>query len=92
VIDREAAIAKLLTVQQPSSADPFDQLGSSNGRQRRYEEARIDVGDIVTIIGSAIPFGELADPSGAAFSAARRSTTRSSRRTSPQRVKAAGSS
>ena len=40
-----------------------------NKRAGREDQARIDVGDIVTIVGSAIPFGELADPSGAAFSA-----------------------
>ena len=37
----------------------------SRDRGRRYREARIDVGESVTIIGRAMPFGDLADPTAA---------------------------
>jgi hypothetical protein len=67
--DREAAIARLLTVQRP---DPGGDLGGvpagllelgSGGR--RYEEARLEAGDLVTVVGSVLPFGHLEDPGGA---------------------------
>jgi hypothetical protein len=32
------------------------------GGRRRYLEARLEPGDLVTIVGSAVPFGQLADP------------------------------
>jgi hypothetical protein len=41
----------------------MDQRGSSGGR--RYREARLEPGDLVTIIGTALPFGQLEDPDGA---------------------------
>jgi hypothetical protein len=31
---------------------------------RRYREARLEPGDVVTVIGAAVPFGHLADPVG----------------------------
>ena len=31
-------------------------------RRRRYREARIEPGDTITIVGRAVPFGDLADP------------------------------
>ena len=34
-------------------------------RGRRYVEARLEAGDVVTIVGIALPFGHLADPDGA---------------------------
>ena len=34
-------------------------------RGRRYEESRLDVGDTVTVVGTALPFGHLDDPDGA---------------------------
>ena len=40
-------------------------LGGLGGGSRRYVEARIAPGDPVTVIGWALPFGELDDPSGA---------------------------
>lgn len=35
--------------------------GAGSGRCR-YREARLEPGDVVTIVGSAVPFGDLADP------------------------------
>jgi hypothetical protein len=69
-LDREAAIAALLTV-RPAGADgdePGDSLvGGFSGaawarRRRRYREARLAPGDTVTIVGRAFPFSDLADP------------------------------
>jgi hypothetical protein len=63
-LDREAAIAALLTVRQPES-DPLDDVPGGGERGRRYVEARLEAGDEVTIVGTAQPFGHLADPDGA---------------------------
>jgi hypothetical protein len=62
--DRTARIADLLTVRRPdarsivglSASTPW----SSGGRH--YREARIEPGDQVTVVGRALPFGDLADP------------------------------
>jgi hypothetical protein len=62
--DREAAIAALLTVRQPDPDDDGDALGAGE-RGRRYEESRLDVGDTVTVVGTALPFGHLDDADGA---------------------------
>ncbi len=65
---REAAIAALLTVRVPTGEDPVIDGGGGPGgtsRQRDYEEARLEPGDVVTIVGSALPFGHLPDPFGA---------------------------
>jgi hypothetical protein len=72
--DREAQVAALLTV-RPAVDLPGDGLegstlgslaGVSLGSPRRnYEEHRLEPGDVVTIIGSALPFGDLADPASA---------------------------
>jgi hypothetical protein len=65
-LDREAAIAALLTVRpaEPERLDS-DALGSDAGSGRRYREARLEPGDTVTVVGGAVPFGHLEDPSGA---------------------------
>jgi hypothetical protein len=66
-LDREAAIAALLTVKMPELPDPAlgtDRIGAADGR-RHYEEARLEVGDLVTVVGTALPFGHLPDPFGA---------------------------
>jgi len=39
---------------------------AAEGRSRHYEEARVEPGDQVTVLGRALPFGDLADP-GAAY-------------------------
>ncbi len=70
---REALVAELLTV-HPAS-DPFGSDGASaagllggfslgEGR-RHYHEARIEPGQTVTIVGMALPFDQLPDPTGA---------------------------
>src|SRR5688500_13890628 len=70
-LDREAAIAALLTV-RPAAGMGGDDLGDGSmlggfaggaaRRRRRYREARLAPGDAVTVIGRAIPFSDLADP------------------------------
>lgn len=66
--DREAAIAALLTVKLPADETPVVDAGGGSplgGGGRDYEEARLEAGDIVTIVGTALPFGHLPDPFGA---------------------------
>jgi hypothetical protein len=59
--DRETAIAQLLTVHPVEPLDP--RFGMGGGRSgRRFQEARLAPGDPVTIVGRAMPFGDLADP------------------------------
>jgi hypothetical protein len=67
-LDREAAIARLLTV-QPAATSALAVLGGaapgmygSGSRRRRYREARLAPGDAVTIVGRALPFSDLSDP------------------------------
>ena len=68
-VDREAAIAALLTV-RPAGGDDDQAEGSllsgfwagSGGRRRHYREARLAPGDAVTVVGRALPFSDLADP------------------------------
>ena len=64
-LDREAAIAALLTVHQPEPEDPELERGGVGSGGREYEEARLEPGDTVTIVGTALPFGHLPDPTGA---------------------------
>lgn len=73
--DRDAQIAALLTVRPAGSGLPGDDGGRREGfgsgllggaqRSRRYSEARIEPGEIVTVIGRAMPFDQLADPAAA---------------------------
>ncbi len=67
--DREAQIAALLTVQPATGSiddagrSPFSlAVGSGRSRARRYVEARIEPGQIVTVVGRALPFDQLRDP------------------------------
>ncbi len=86
VLDREAAIAALLTVHAPDGGaadEPRGILdggalaalagsaggglgrrmaGARAGRRRHYEERRLAPGDVVTIVGSAVPFRDIDDP------------------------------
>jgi hypothetical protein len=68
--DTQAAIASLLTVHPPVEPDVGGSgggggsLGPATGR-RHYEERRLTPGDVVTIVGSAVPFGDLGDPADA---------------------------
>jgi len=70
--DRESQIAALLTV-QGSSSDPYGRASAGIGSvplsigsgDRHYTEARIDAGDIVTVVGQVVPFVDLTDPTAA---------------------------
>ncbi len=65
-LDREAAIAQLLTVHPPDPNLGVDGLGATGGGgRRRYQEARLVPGDVVTVLGAARPFARIEDPSGA---------------------------
>jgi hypothetical protein len=74
-LGREAAIAALLA--RPEASPDFRPLvilggGAHQGigggdRRRHYREATLSVGDAVTILGRALPFGDLADPAEADF-------------------------
>ena len=60
--DRAAAVAALLTVQQTRSDEVHPLLRDDHRGTRRYREARLGPGDEVTIVGRAMPFGDLSDP------------------------------
>jgi hypothetical protein len=51
-------IAELLTVRRPASVGDYPGL-TDRGGKRRYREARLEPGDEVTIVGRALPFGDL---------------------------------
>jgi len=89
-LDRDAAIAALLTVRSPDGGDSDEPRGILDGGalaaltgsggeghlvagagggagglgtgRRRYEERRLAPGDVVTIVGSVLPFGDIDDP------------------------------
>jgi len=80
VEDREAQIAALLTVRRPadppgegpggessyfSATLGAGGLGLAAPPRRDYEERRLEPGDTVTVVGSALPFGDLDDPAAA---------------------------
>lgn len=58
------AAADLLTVHQPAGWGRPPSLAPGRGR-RSYREQRLEPGDPVTIVGRALPFSDLADPTGA---------------------------
>jgi len=72
---REEQVAALLTVRPatvgvPSDADAAWFGGGLTGlasasRSRRYREARLELGDTVTILGQVLPFDQLPDPAAA---------------------------
>jgi hypothetical protein len=64
--DRDAAVAELLRVRDPDT-DPLRPRHAEGHGQRRYREARLEPGDAVTVVGRALPFGDLPDPAGAAI-------------------------
>jgi hypothetical protein len=61
--DRATAIAALLSI-RPADDDLTHPLlrGVRSGGHRHYREARLVVGDAVTVVGRALPFSDLADP------------------------------
>jgi hypothetical protein len=63
-VDRDAAIARLLTVRDARAVDPrlTSMLGPGH---RSYREARLEPGDIVTVVGFVEPFDQLPDPAAA---------------------------
>ncbi len=65
--DRAELAARLLTVRAPDAlADPALPGAGTGGRD--YEEARIEIGDTITVVGTALPFDQLPDPYGADLS------------------------
>lgn len=61
-LNREALIADLLSPDPPDGGSP---PYASDRSSRQYVESRIEPGDRVTIVGRAMPFGHLSDPSDA---------------------------
>jgi hypothetical protein len=64
--DREQAIAALLQVHNPGLSDR-PAVPRAGDRRRHYHEARLEPGDQVTVVGRALPFGDLSDPVAADF-------------------------
>jgi hypothetical protein len=63
--DRDTRIAELFTVHRPGASSLVGSAGAplSFGRGRRhYREARIEPGDVVTVVGRVLPFADLGDP------------------------------
>lgn len=66
--DREARVADLLTVKDPRDWSLLDRSSvpsATRWDRAHFREARIEPGALVTVIGRALPFSELDDPSGA---------------------------
>jgi hypothetical protein len=65
-LEREAQIAALLTVHEPSTLDGLGLAGFGGSlggdAHRGFVEARLEPGEIVTVIGQVLPFDQLADP------------------------------
>ena len=64
--DRATAIADLLSVHDHDTAS-WPAMLRGRDRRRRYREARLEPGDPITVVGRALPFSDLADPSEADF-------------------------
>ncbi len=72
VVDRDRAIAELLTVRPAATSLPGSEdlpglalaaaVTDLGTRRRSYEERRIEPGDTVTVVGAVVPFGDLPDP------------------------------
>ena len=68
-VDREAQVRELLTVHDARGMSPLE--GAAEGMWsglapgaggRHYAEARLEPGQVVTIVGSALPYRDVADP------------------------------
>ena len=59
--DREAHVAELLTVRQPADRSAWARsVGTPSGdRPARYREARVEPGDVVTVLGRVVRFADL---------------------------------
>ncbi|MEP6639504.1 MAG: hypothetical protein ABJC39_09155 [Chloroflexota bacterium] len=68
-VDAEAAARRLLTVREPDDVTQRPGLRDRRGR-RSYREWRLEPGDVVTVVGRALPFADLADPAAADLGAA----------------------
>lgn len=64
-VDRDAAIAQLLTVHPPEPDPALAGTSAMGSGRRRYREARLEPGDVITVLGAARPYARLEDPSGA---------------------------
>jgi hypothetical protein len=62
--DRAVEVADLLRVHDPAN-ETLVSILLERGGLRAYRETRLEPGDPVTIVGRALPFGDLADPTGA---------------------------
>jgi hypothetical protein len=59
--NQDELVARLLTVRPP-----LERFVAGVGAGRRdYEESRVELGDTVTVVGTALPFDQLPDPGGA---------------------------
>jgi hypothetical protein len=66
--DRASQIAALLTVHQVAGTAELGGLGvlsGTRGASVQYHESRIEPGQLVTVIGQALPFDQLPDPASA---------------------------
>ncbi len=63
-LDRDLAIAALLRVHDEAPPD-FGLSSRERHDRHHYRESRLEPGDAVTIIGRALPFSDLADPTSA---------------------------
>jgi hypothetical protein len=63
-LERDAAIAELLTVKapaRPAEPDSIDGggIGLVGGRGKRYRESRLEPGETITVIGQALPWSDV---------------------------------
>lgn len=64
--DRATAIADLLQVHDPAMSGRPPALRDGE-RRHRYRERRLEPGDPVTVVGRALPFSDLDDPTGSDY-------------------------
>jgi hypothetical protein len=57
----EELVAQLLTV-RPADTAPDGRWARRSGRRQRYQEARVEPGETVTILGRVVRFADLPDP------------------------------
>jgi hypothetical protein len=57
-------VAQLLTVRSPERGSDAVVAAGRAGRRRAYEEARVEPGETVTVLGRVVTFADLPDPAG----------------------------